>query len=70
MNKLKHKTIKNPNTWSSFGGSLETTHAAKNVEFYLPKFSMSKRAILDFDIIEDENSKEISFDMIIGTKGI
>jgi len=29
---------------------------------------MSKRAILDFDIIEDKNSEEMPFDMIIGTK--
>ena len=55
LNKLKYKTVKNPKLWSSFGGELGTTYTAKNVEFYLPEFSTSKSAVLDFDIIEDKN---------------
>ena len=36
----------------------------------MPEFSMSKIASLDFDMIEDEDGKNLPFDMVIETKGM
>ena len=36
----------------------------------MPEFSISKIALLDFDVIEDEDSKNLPFDVIIKIKGM
>lgn len=68
--KLNITRYNKPKFWGSFGREIETSDTAKNVEFYMPEFSMSKIASLDFDMIEDEDGKNLPFDMVIETKGM
>ena len=70
LRKTKLKKRKHPLLWDTFTGTLKTYDYAKGVEIHMPEFSDSKSANLDFDVIPEEASKSIPYDMVIGRSGL